>query len=406
MAEILILGAGMAGIGAALALQERGHTVRLVDRRAPGEETSFGNAGVIQAEAMEPYAMPRDIATLWRYALGLSNDVAWSLRDLPRFAPALLAYFRASAPARHARISKVYSRLIGQAVADHSPLIEAAGADNLIRRTGLGEVFRDRRTFDAARTAAEATAARYGLALRVLDASRLRAEDPAFTADLAGALVWEDSWSCLDPGGLVQAYARLFERRGGIFAKGDAATLTWANPGWRVTTEDGAAEAEHAVIALGPWSAELVGRFGYKATMLLKRGYHTHLDMQVPLSRPYHDAANGIVLSSMREGLRLTTGAELVRPDRPGSDRQLKRGLQVAAELVGAHAKPDARVWRGHRPCMPDMLPVVGPVPGQVGLWLHFGHGHQGFTLGPTTGRILAAQLDGAEPDLGLKWTD
>jgi D-amino-acid dehydrogenase len=44
---------------------------------------------------------------------------------------------------------------------------------------------------------------------------------------------------------------------------------------------------------------------------------------------------------------------------------------------------------------MADMLPVVGPAPRHDGLWFNFGHGHQGFTLGPTTAGLLAEAMLG-----------
>ncbi|WP_163270077.1 NAD(P)/FAD-dependent oxidoreductase [Chelativorans alearense] len=398
MAEILVLGAGMVGIGAALALQARGHAVTVVDRRGPGEETSFGNAGVLQAEAMEPYAMPRDLPTLLRYALGRSNDVAWSLRDLPSIAPALLAYFRASAPERHARISRTYAQLIARVVSDHSPLIEAAGANNLIRRTGLGEIYRTTRAFDAACARGEKKATCYGLRLRALAGTGLASEEPAIAGETAGALIWEDSWSSSDPGGLVMSYAQLFRRRGGRLLQGDAQTLERAGTGWRIDTGTGLVDAQHAVIALGPWSGSLLLRFGYRIQMLLMRGYHSHVSNTPELSRPYLDAENGYVMSSMRDGLRLTTGVEFVRPDRPQSRRQLDWALHSAAELLAADMRAEGKLWHGHRPFLPDMLPLVGPAPRHEGLWFDFGHGYQGFTLGPTTGELLAEQLDGDTP--------
>jgi D-amino-acid dehydrogenase len=44
------------------------------------------------------------------------------------------------------------------------------------------------------------------------------------------------------------------------------------------------------------------------------------------------------------------------------------------------------------------MLPIVGPAPRHRGLWLHFGHHHLGFTLGPVTGRLLAEMMTGEAP--------
>jgi D-amino-acid dehydrogenase len=54
--------------------------------------------------------------------------------------------------------------------------------------------------------------------------------------------------------------------------------------------------------------------------------------------------------------------------------------------------------WLGARPCTADMLPVMGPAPRHPGLWFNFGHAHQGFTLGPVAGRLLAEMLQGEVP--------
>ncbi|MEY4711270.1 MAG: hypothetical protein RIS88_720, partial [Pseudomonadota bacterium] len=44
----IVVGAGMVGTSTAWHLRQRGHEVLLIDRRAPGQETSHGNAGLIQ----------------------------------------------------------------------------------------------------------------------------------------------------------------------------------------------------------------------------------------------------------------------------------------------------------------------------------------------------------------------
>ncbi len=137
MADFVVLGAGIVGISTALALIERGHSVTVLDRREPGRETSYGNAGIIQREAAEPYHITHHLPTLIKYGLGQTNDIVYHWRDLPKLLPALLSYYRYSSPASHARISRLYNKLIVHSTDDHQPLIEAAGADNLIRRNGF-----------------------------------------------------------------------------------------------------------------------------------------------------------------------------------------------------------------------------------------------------------------------------
>ena len=395
MTEFLVLGAGMAGIGAALALQARGHAVTVLDRGTPGSETSHGNAGVIQSEAVEPYAFPRDPRVLARYALGRTNDLVWHLRDLPAQAPALWRYFRASGAAHHAEIAASYAQLIGRATRDHAPLIDASGSGNLIRKSGLGEVLRTPRAIEEARRQADRMRDRYGVPSEILTGAAIRAADPALTGDVAGLLLWTGSWSASDPGALTRAYAELFERRGGRILKGDAETLSRTRTAWRIDSEEGPVDGEQVVVALGPWSPELLARFGLRVRMIWKRGYHAHYRTPVDLARPYLDGANGVVMTSTTRGLRITTGAELVRRDGPLSDRQMTRGRRALSELLEiGGAVPDS-TWTGHRPCLPDMLPLVGRSPKEPSMWFDFGHGHQGFTLGPTTGEILADMVEG-----------
>ncbi len=390
MAEIVVLGAGMVGVSTALSLQARGHSVVVLDRKSPGQETSFGNAGVIQAEAMEPYPMPRDLRTLWSYATGRSNDIRWHLRDLPRVIAPLARYFHHSSPLRHQVAGAVYAQLISRARADHECLIDAAGASNVIHKNGLGEIHRSQANLDAAATQQNAYADRYGLTMRVLSQSETLAEDSMFNGTFAGAVIWDDSWSCSNPGALVAAYAALFQNRGGHIITGDASSLKQLGSGWHVTGQNGAITAEHMVVALGPWSPQLVERFGYHHPMLLKRGYHIHHRVNGTLSRPYLDTQHGYVMASMQDGLRLTTGAELCSIDAPQDLTQLHHAQKAASEMVDLGDPVENTPWHGHRPFMPDMVPVIQKAPHHKGLWFNFGHGHQGFTLGPTSGEILA----------------
>ncbi|ETX13700.1 D-amino acid dehydrogenase [Roseivivax halodurans JCM 10272] len=400
MSYFLVLGAGMIGVSTALELQSRGHVVTLVDRRAPGQETSFGNAGVIQAEAAEPYALPRDLPTLLKYALGRSNDVTWSVSGVLRMAPALWSYFRHSAPARHRRIAQVYTQLTRCATEDHAPLIMAAGADNLIIREGMTLVYRDVRALDAAAREAERMRQSYGVSSRVLDTGALKAEEPALTGEPAGAIHMLQSWSCSDPGGLTAAYAELFRQRGGRIVEADALTLSREGSSWNVYGPDGGVSGEQVVVALGPWSPELLRRFGIRISMIYKRGYHAHYHAPRALRRPMLDTDCGIVAASMRGGLRLSSGAALVDLGAVPLPRQLGYGATKIGELFETGPRIDEPQWTGTRPCMPDMLPVVGPAPGLSNMWLNFGHGHHGFTLGPTSARVLADAISGDSNDL------
>src|SRR4051794_26316184 len=92
--DVLVLGAGIAGVSVALHLQQRGRAVVLIDRRGACEETSFGNAGLIQREGIVPYAFPRDPGKLLQYALNRLPEARIDWRALPALAPWLWRYWR------------------------------------------------------------------------------------------------------------------------------------------------------------------------------------------------------------------------------------------------------------------------------------------------------------------------
>jgi D-amino-acid dehydrogenase len=378
MQSAIVLGGGMVGVGTALHLQRRGWVVTLVDRREPGRETSYGNAGMIQAEAVRPYAMPRDIASLFRIATGRTNDVRYSLSSLHLHIEPLLRYFWHSAPQRHRHAIEAWARLIAHATGEHDVLIREAHADNLIRRAGYRMLHRDPAAFDLAVRTAEDDRRDFGVKFRVLSGSELVKAEPILRDDLPGAIHWLDTWTVSDPGALVTAYAELFERQGGALLRGDANSLQQTTNGWTVQTDQGRIDAAAVVVALGPWSPDLLRRFGYRIPLVRKRGYHMHYSGGAKLDLPLVDKGGGYAMGPMAKGIRITSGAELTGPDAPATPVQLDRAEASARELIdlGRRAEPDP--WFGTRPCTPDMLPVLGPAPRHRGLWMNFGHGHQG----------------------------
>ena len=203
MAEVLVLGAGMVGVSTGLALQARGHDVTIIERGVPGRETSYGNAGLIQTEAVEPYAMPLSPGALFQIALGRGYDVKWTPQGLLSQLGAVATYAWNSRPAAHRRASVTWGKLIRQSTDRHGPLIAAAGADNIIRRNGYIEIHRTPAKMEAARKTAERFATEFGVQARLMSGAELRAMEPAIRIEVEGATHWSDSWNCADPGGLV-----------------------------------------------------------------------------------------------------------------------------------------------------------------------------------------------------------
>lgn len=404
MTDVVVLGAGIVGVCVAIHLQRRGRNVLLVDRREPGRETSYGNAGIIQREGVRPRAFPRDLSELLRIAAGQGLDTRYDLAALPGYASPLAQYWWHSAPSRYRRIVADYAPLIAHSVAEHAELIAAAGADGLIEKKGWMLIFRTPERRDAAFADAEGDNRKYGVGIARLTGEELAREEPNLRIPMAGALHWTDPWTVRDPGGLVLAYADLFQRLGGTIATGDARSIRAAGSGWTLDTAAGPQTAAEAVIALGPWAKQVTRSLGYSLPLFVKRGYHREyrqLDSGT-LNRPLLDAETGFLLAPMRRGIRLTTGAEFARLDAPKNTTQVDGCEAVARELLPLGERLDPEPWMGARPATPDMKPVIGRAPHHANLWFAFGHAHHGLTLGAVTGRLLAELMTGETPFLDL----
>ena len=392
-ADALVLGAGIVGISVAVHLQKRGRATVLVDRRGAAEETSYGNAGLVQREGVYPYGFPHDFGALFRYGLNRTIDAHYHPTAIPQLAPFLWKYWHHSRPARHKEIARLYARLIEHCITEHEALAVEAGAQDLFRRTGWMKVFRTTRERDVRFAEAERWRQEFGLNFRVLNEKEIRQAEPHLAPVLCGALHWTDPLAVIDPQALALAYLRLFEKLGGRYVQANAANL---EQGWKL----GDLSARDVVVALGPWSDVVTKPLGYDLPLAVKRGYHMHYRVagNAVLNHPVLDTERGYFLAPMKRGIRLTTGAEFAKRDGMKTPVQLNRAEPIARELFPLAERLDTDAWMGSRPCTPDMMPVIGPAPRHKNLWFAFGHAHHGLTLGPVTGRLIAELVCGEKP--------
>ena len=399
--DAIVLGAGIVGVSIAIHLVRRGRDVVLVDRQDPGEGTSRGNAGLIQREGVLPVPFPQNPLHILKYGLNTSLDMRYHLRALPSLLPYLARYYLASRADSYQAIVRDYAPFIAHSVSEHADLVDAAGAGELIVRTGWLEAYRTPSTFEEGQAEADWLASAYGIVHETLDVTGLHDLEPDLRGGLVGAIHWKEPWTVRSPLELTRAYIRYFQQLGGRFLQGDASTLTQdGTHGWSMTTAAGTITARDAVLALGPWTGDVTRRLGYRIPFAVQRGYSMHYRPEVA-GTPRHwiaDRDRGFLLAPMAQGIRLTTGAEFAFRDAPKTPVQLDLTERAARQLYALGERLDPEPWMGARPCIADMKPVIGPAPRHAGLWLAFGHAHHGLTLGPATGRLLAELMTGAAP--------
>jgi D-amino-acid dehydrogenase len=240
-----------------------------------------------------------------------------------------------------------------------------------------------------------------GVVVDEFDADELRQLEPSLSREYVRGLLVRENGHTGNPHRLVNRLAEHFLRRGGEIVR--ARALGFRLDGRRlaaIRTDAGEFPADAAVVSAGAWSKPLAAGLGDKVPLETERGYHLMIrDPEVMPTIPTADGDGKFVATPMELGLRFAGTVELAgldaAPDWRRAHILLTQGRRMLPGLAKEHAEERISVWMGHRPSLPDSLPVLGPSPASPDVIYAFGHGHVGMTAAPMTGRIVADLVSG-----------
>lgn len=393
--EVIVIGSGMVGTSIAWHLQKNGSQVLMLDKKPPGEETSYGNAGLIQREAIHVTPFPRQFSEILRVLPNNSTDIRYRWPAILRYLRPLTQYWLHSNKDKVNKIEKQWSTLIEHSTYEHDLMINASAANHLVSKAGWIDIYRNQTKFNEAIALTQKITDK-GIDYQVLSLSELQELEPNVNfANYVGGIHWKSSWQANNPGKLVKAYAQSFEQMQGTVKQAVVEKVIPIEDGWQVVTDDETYLCNKVVIAAGPWSTQLIEPLGYDIPLFPMRGYHQHFTVtdKNMIKHSLCDVDKGFVMGAMEQGIRVTTGAEMTLLDAPKNFAQLESVLSYAKQVLPLETAVESEPWAGSRPCIPDMKPIIGPASKHDNLWLAFGHGHQGFTLGPVTGRLIEEMI-------------
>lgn len=398
----VVIGAGIVGMCCALALQRDGHAVTVLDPRPPGSFCSFGNAGQVSPFWTTPLGLPGLLPRVPGMLADPLAPLALRWRDLPALTPWLFRFLAASRRRRVEAITAALARLLAGALAAHRRLMTLLGAALLVEG-GILYVF------ETAAAAGDFAVEldlirRQGVRAEGLSGAAARALEPALTERLHSAVFFPDNGHVVDPFGLVTRIAERFQALGGRLVAASAEDIELGPDGARaVRAGDGRHPADLVVLAAGALSGPLAVRVGAVLPLTTQRGYHMTLPRPgIALGKALVSGDRHFCLTPMTGGLRLAGTMELARFDRPPDWRRAEALVTVARRLLPGLDGSGGMPWMGHRPALPDSLPVIGRAPAACNVLLAFGHGHLGLTLGPLTGELIADLARGRSPPLAL----
>jgi D-amino-acid dehydrogenase len=402
--HIAVIGNGIVGTSCAAWLQRDGHRVTFVDPLGPAEATSFGNAGSLSPSACLPVGMPG----MWKKVPGWLLDplgpltVRWAYAPIAM--PWLIRFLRASRPDEVRRIASAMRGLLAPIFDCYEPLLQRAGAMGLLRRSGCLYVYSSP---DVARRWAWGMDLRrsLGVALREVAEEELVALEPDLKGRFRFGLLAPENGSTPDPAALTRAIFDQCLRDGAEVLRARVAGFEQRRGSVTALTLEGGAtlDCEGVVLAGGAWSAKLANQLGPRIPLESQRGYHVTVESSnLGLTHTVMAVEHNLMVNPMQMGLRLAGTVEFAGlsapPDMRRADALLAKGREMFPHLDASRITR----WMGHRPCLPDSMPVIGRAPRADNAWFAFGHGHVGMCGAASTGREIANLVAGRDPQLDL----
>lgn len=391
----VVIGGGLIGTCCAIEFQRRSIPTLIVHPADEMRPASWGNAGHIAAEQVEPLASPAMLSTFWRQLYWRGGPVSLPPRQIGAWLPFALRF--AAATRRFPAGKAALAALVAGALPAWRTLLAEADASDLLIENGHYLVWESEAAAQRGR-AAWAKADTGDVTLREATADELA----RIGSGLAGGLRFSGSGHIADPGALAEALERRFEALGGRRLR---ATAELVPAGDRVIVKAGDTliASDIVLVAAGVGSKPLMAAAGHKVPLIAERGYHIQApapDWPADLP-PVVFEERAMIATRFRSGLRIAGFFEFAHPGAPPDPRKWRR-LRSHAAALGLPLEAPAAEWMGARPTLPDYLPAIGRSRRRANLFYAFGHQHLGLTLAAITGRAVGALVAGDRPDIGL----
>jgi D-amino-acid dehydrogenase len=400
----VVIGAGIIGITLAYELQKRGRKVVVVEKDAPGKGASFGNMASIAVTEFMPASRP----SVWKQIPGWMLDPEGPVRVRPAYMPKLVPWFlhfiAASTPSRLRALEAQGAALCGRVYDDLMPLLREARLEGELSDEGCLSLYTDEAEFMADREHIEILE-RFGFPHEVIGRQAIKALEPELSDKIGMAVLFPQNRSMRDPYQLVVKLTERFKAFGGAIEQGDVTGFTRSVGMREVCLRDGRRiAADEVVICAGAQAVHLAKMLGESIPLETERGYHTQImSPGISMKHSIIWPARAFMVTPTAGGIRVGGTVEMAGLDAAPDYRRSKVTVRRAKEALPNLQSENFTEWMGHRPALPDTVPIMSASAKTKGLFYAVGHGHLGLTYAATNARLMADLITGAKPPLDMQ---
>lgn len=402
---ITIVGAGLVGICTALSLAERNFTVRIIDKNAPAQGASYGNAGIISPWSILPQAVPGIWKNIPGLMLGRHQVLKTRVNQLPKLVPWGIEFLKNTSPAKVEKVSEAMSILCGPSIDLYRRHLTGTQHEDFLTEAWYVHAFRSEAT---ARQWDENAIdyrqrRKFGADVEFVGNDELHNLEPALGPDFKAAILVKGQARARSPEKIALALLDKALSLGVTFEQAEMLGIQRENDMWHIHCAGRSFESEKIVLAAGAWSAKLLEPLGIKLPLMAERGYHVEFaNPGVTINNSIMDIDAKVVASSMADGLRVAGASEFCKINAKVDPKRQALMTRQAKAIAPDLSTANPSFWHGHRPSFPDSLPMIGEFGKHPGLYASFGHSHYGLMMAPKSGEILSDVIEGRTHNLDI----
>ena len=402
--HICVVGCGIVGICTALHLIKKNWEVTIIDPNGPASKASSGNAGLIATTHVTPLSSPSILKQVPRMIVDSNSSLVIRYSYLPNLIPWLFRFVIAGRPKQYIKYSKSLSELLKETYSAYEPLIQEANCSDLMKRQGLIIALTSDESLKKIQPELSLKKS-LGIRIKIYDQKEIKRILPEIDNSVRHAIFFEDVSHIIDPYKFAIKLFEDFIKKGGKIINSTAKDFIIKNSRIKgVVTENDEISADSVVICAGAWSKILASKLGSKVPLETERGYSVSLpNPGIKIDHPVISGDLRFCATPMGKSIRLAGTVELAAIDDPPDEKRYALMIKHALKLFPSLKLSGASYWMGHRPSIPDSLPVIGRSSIFENVFFAFGHGHIGLTTAAATGKLISELASNLETSIDLK---
>ncbi|SDA73239.1 FAD-binding oxidoreductase [Sinorhizobium sp. NFACC03] len=401
--DVIVIGAGVVGLSAAIAAQARGLSVTVLDREGPAAGASAGNAGAFAFTDILPLASPGILKKAPKWLLDPLGPLSVPPAYAVQIAPWMFRFWRACSPGRVAHSTTAQTAIMDLSKAELEPFLTATGTLPMLRKEGNLQVYESEAELKASLPGWKARS-EHGIEFRHMGAAEMAEIQPGLAPRFTHGTFTPGWYSIADPKLYTLALADHFRAKGGIIERAEVTALRPVEGGVELTSAGKTRRADQIVLSAGAFSHQIARTLGERIPLETERGYNTTLPQDAfDLRTQVTFGGHGFVVTRLSTGIRVGGAVELGGLKLPPNFRRSDAMLKKAQTFLPGFKSEGGVQWMGFRPSLPDSLPAIGRARATGRVIYAFGHGHLGLTQSAGTARLVAELLTGQRPAIDIQ---